>query len=100
MKRTTIFVPPPLERDLQLYAQRENRSTASVVREALAEYLASRSPNAQLPSFAGAFDSSRADTADRHDELVFKQLRPHGDEPPRSRLRRTGARPTAGRRRR
>ena len=40
MKRTTIFVPETLERDLQLYAKREGKAVAAVVREAVAEYLA------------------------------------------------------------
>jgi len=77
MKRTTIFVPEALERDLQLYARREGRPTAAIVREALAAYIAQR-PAAELPSFTGAFDSGRADTADRHEALLFRRLVPHG----------------------
>ena len=42
MKRMTIFVPESLERDLQLYAIREGKPTAAIVREALAEYVARR----------------------------------------------------------
>jgi plasmid stability protein len=77
MKRTTIFVPEALERDLQLYAAREGKSTAAVVREALAEYVANRRTPGALPSFAAAFASGHADTAERHEELLFKQLTPH-----------------------
>jgi predicted transcriptional regulator len=77
MKRTTIFVPEALERDLQLYARREGRPTAAIVREALAAYIAGR-PAAGLPSFTGAFDSGHTDTAERHDELIFRKLAPHG----------------------
>ena len=77
MKRTTIFVPEELERDLQLIAHREGRPTAAVVREALAEYLAKR-PATALPSFAGAFDSGHTDTAERHEAILFKRLSPHG----------------------
>ena len=79
MKRTTIFVPEPLERDLQLYARRERRPVASVVREALAEYLAARRPTAALPSFTAAGDSGRSDIAERHEELLWTE--PHGDLP-------------------
>jgi hypothetical protein len=50
---------------------------ASIVREALAAYIAGR-PAADLPSFTGAFDSGHADTAERHDELIFRNLAPHG----------------------
>ena len=78
MKRTTIFVPEGLERDLQLYARREGKPTAAIVREALAAYIAGR-PAADLPSFTGAFDSAHADTAERQDELIFRSLAPHGD---------------------
>jgi hypothetical protein len=78
MKRTTIFVPEALERDLQLYARREGKATAAIVREALAAYIAGR-PAADLPSFTGAFDSGHADTAERQDELIFRNLRPHGE---------------------
>lgn len=83
MKRTTIFVPEALERDLQLYAKSEGRPTASIVREALAEYLAKRRPSAALPSFIGAFASGRSDTAERHEELLFTDLDPHGGAPAR-----------------
>jgi hypothetical protein len=93
MKRTTIFVPESLERDLQLYAQREQKPVASVVREALAEYLATRLPTAALPSFTGIGQSGRTDTASRHEELLWRD--PHTDAPPPSRVpsrRRSSAR--------
>ena len=79
MKRTTIFVPETLERDLQLYAKREGKPAAAVVREALAEYIARRQPASALPSFAGRFASGRSDTAERHEELLFASLSPHAD---------------------
>ena len=89
MKRTTIFVPEALERDLQLYARRVGKSTAAVVREALAAYVAQRQPADRLPSFSGAFDSGLTDTAERHEEILFAGLSPH-DAAPTSR-RRPGA---------
>ena len=95
MKRTTIFVPETLERDLQLYARRAGKPTAAVVREALAAYIAER-PAADLPSFTGAFDSGRSDTAERHEEILFQNLAPQGPttrakarHAPRPRRRRT-----------
>ena len=86
MKRTTIFVPEALERDLQLYARRSGKPAAAVVREALVAYLAERSRGEHLPSFAGAFDSGHADTAQRHDEILFRRLTPHSGtaEPPQT----------------
>jgi hypothetical protein len=80
MKRTTIFVPEPLERDLQLYAQRRNKPVAWVVREALASYLAAERSETRVPSFVGVGDSGRTDVADRHEELLWTD--PHGDDRP------------------
>jgi hypothetical protein len=94
MKRTTIFIPESLERDLQLYARRERKPAASIVREAIAAYIVRGRRGSALPSFAGAFDSGRADTADRHEELLFKGLTTHGAEssrPKRARARRRRA---------
>jgi hypothetical protein len=79
MKRTTIFVPEPLERDLQLYARSERKPVASVVREALVEYLAARRPASALPSFVGVGQSGRSDIAERHEELLWTA--PHGRRP-------------------
>jgi hypothetical protein len=81
MKRTTIFVPEPLERDLQLYARRENKPVAWVVREALAEYLTMRGPKSTMPSFTGIGHSGRSDIAERHEELLWTE--PHGGPSPR-----------------
>jgi len=82
MKRTTIFVPEALERDLQLYARRQKKPTAVVVREALAEYIARHQPARALPSFTGSFASAYSDTAQRHEELLFTSLASHPHPPP------------------
>ena len=78
MKRTTIFIPEGLERDLHLYARREGKAVASVVREAVAEYIADGRARTTLPSFTGAFTGPYTDTAERHEDLLFKRLTPHG----------------------
>lgn len=80
MKRTTIFVPEPLERDLQLYARQEQKPVAFVVREAIVEYLAARRPGSALPSFVGIAESGRSDIAERHEELLWTE--PHGESDP------------------
>lgn len=87
MKRTTIFVPEPLERDLQLHARRERKPVASVVREALAEYLASRRSASALPSFTGIGESGRQDIAERHEELLWTDPHESGAAAGRRRLR-------------
>jgi predicted transcriptional regulator len=79
MKRTTIFVPEELERDLQLYARRAGKPTAVVVREALTAFVARKRAAADLPSFAAAFDSGVTDTAEHHEDMLFARLAPHED---------------------
>ncbi len=71
MKRTTLFIDEALERDLQSIARQEKRAVASVVREALATYVASREP-ADTPalSFIGAGASGHSDTAERHEDTA------------------------------
>jgi len=94
MKRTTIFVPEPLERDLQLYARQEGKPVASVVREALAEYLAARrDAAAALPSFVGIGESGRTDVAELHEQLLWHD--PHGDPAPPARAPSRRPRPRA-----
>jgi hypothetical protein len=99
MKRTTIFVPEALERDLQLCAERDGKPVAALFREAVAAYLAGRRSATGLPSFAGAFDSGRADTAERHEEMVFRDLMPHGGAPDLRATRASTTRPRRARRR-
>jgi hypothetical protein len=77
MKRTTIFVPEALERDLQLYARQQGKPMAFVVREAVEAYLVAHRPATRLPSFAGIGASDRADTAETHEALLFRDLDPH-----------------------
>ena len=105
MKRTTIFIPEDLERELQIYADRAGKPVASVVREAIAAYVVDDAGVSTLPSFAGAFDSGHTDTAERHDELLFANLTPHGEparavraarRPSPAPRRTQGKRPTRG----
>lgn len=99
MKRTTIFVPEALERDLQLYARRKGVPTAAVVREALAAYIA-HEPAMELPSFAAAFDSGFTDTAERHEDILFSRLSPHGGAPQKRTAKRRPVAPASRRKRR
>ncbi|MFQ5704600.1 MAG: ribbon-helix-helix protein, CopG family [Gemmatimonadales bacterium] len=75
MKRTTIFLDEPLLARAQRLAEREGRSFASVVREALAIYLDVRPATPGLPSIAGAFESGCRDTSENVDELLWSD--PH-----------------------
>ncbi len=73
MRRTTIFLDEQLERELKALAKRGGKPMASVVREALAAYIVSEkeTPPGAL-GFVGAGRSGRRDTAERHEELLWK----------------------------
>jgi len=101
MKRTTIFIDSELERDLRLYAERQGRSTASVVREALAQWVVlQRTVPKTRPGFVATGGSGHADTAERAEELVFGALDPHGGSRTRgpALTRRPAGRPPQARR--
>jgi len=75
MHRTTIFLDDKLQRRLQRLAERRGVSFASVVREALAQYVARPAGSSALPSIAGRFSSGQPDTSERVDELLWRD--PH-----------------------
>jgi hypothetical protein len=75
MKRTTVFLDDGLLARARRHARREGVSFATVVREALAAYLATPRGDASLPSIAGRFSSGSDDTAERADELLWRD--PH-----------------------
>ena len=76
MKRTTVFLEENLLVKAQRYARKNGVSFATLVREALATYLATgNTATARLPSFAGQFESGRSDTSSRVDELLWSD--PH-----------------------
>lgn len=84
MRRTTVFLDDPLLKRLKQRARAEDRSFASLVREALAEYLA-RGPGtgSPLPSITGAFESQHGDTARLHEELLSHLIAQRDDADPR-----------------
>jgi hypothetical protein len=75
MKRTSLFLDAKILRDLKSAADRRNVSVASLVREAIARYLAEPSGAARLPSVAGRFSSGKKNTSARVDELLWRD--PH-----------------------
>jgi len=79
MKRTTIFIEEALERRLQQFARRQDRSVASVVREALTSHLDSKVAPFELPP---TFDSGRSDIATRFEELLFQDFDVHAGARP------------------
>ncbi len=79
MKRTTIFIDEPAERDLKALAERQGRPKAALVREAIREYLARNRPTGSRLGFVAAGRSGRSDVAERHEELLWSER--DGDEP-------------------
>lgn len=53
MEKTTIYLPDELQGQLRYEAKRQKKSQASLIREAVATYLASQTR--QLPSFVGSY---------------------------------------------
>jgi predicted transcriptional regulator len=96
MKRTTLFMDPQLERELQALARRDGRPMAALVREAVTQYVAAaRAHRTGRLGFIAAGRSGRTDIADRHEELLFDAT-----PPPSPKSRPTRVRPAASRRRR
>ena len=73
MKRTTIFIDEPMERELKALAEQEGRPKAALVREALGEYLARRHRGGRRLGFAAIGGSGRHDTAERHEEVLWRE---------------------------
>lgn len=76
MKRTSLFLDDKLLRSLRRLATRRGVSVASIVREAVASYLAEPPVAGVLPSIAGRFASGMSDTSARVDDLLWND--PHG----------------------
>ena len=75
MKRTSIFLDDQTLKRLQLAAARQGVSSASMIREAVAVYLAAPPAPSPVPSILGQFSSGQTDTASKVDELLWSN--PH-----------------------
>jgi len=99
MKRTTIFIEESVEADLHALARRQRRPVAALVRDAVAQYVVSeRQASPARVGFIGIGRSGESDTAERHEDILFAGVTPHGagstvehSRPPR-RAKATGAR--------
>jgi len=66
--KTTVYLPEAEYRRLKALAEREGRSTAELIREAVTEYALRRAGQAR-PRSIGAFQGG-ADLAERTEELL------------------------------
>jgi 16S rRNA U516 pseudouridylate synthase RsuA-like enzyme len=88
MKRTTIFLDEGLEREMRAMAEYRGEPVASLVREALGRYVATETKRRRPRlRFIAAGRSGTSDTAERNEELVFRNLRPHGKPSRKTRRR-------------
>ena len=93
MKRTTLFIDPQLERELQALARRDGRPMAALVREAVAQYVAAaRVQGSGRLGFVAAGRSGRSDIAERHEDLLFDAEPGPAPRPRTKAVRRAGAR--------
>ena len=82
MKRTTLFIDEGMERDLQALARRRAIPVAKLVRESLGQYLAAENRKQGLTlRFLGRGHSGRKDIAERHEDLLWRDLFPHAAHP-------------------
>jgi predicted transcriptional regulator len=82
MKRTTIFIDEAMERDLHALAQRKRAPVSALVREALRRYLAEEHRRQKFSlRFLAAGRSGRKDIAERHEQLLWRDLKPHDTLP-------------------
>jgi hypothetical protein len=88
MKRTTIFLPEGLERDLQAEARRRGEPMAALVREALAQYVAGSRPSGSALSFVGCGAAADPHGAERHEQLLWTDPHRASAEPIRRQRRR------------
>lgn len=75
MKRTTVFIDDGTLKRLQQAAARKGVSSAAMIREALAVYLATPATPTPAPSVLGQFASGKSDTASNVDEMLWSN--PH-----------------------
>lgn len=66
-------------------AESRGKPVASLVREALGRYVALETKRRPPLRFLAAGRSGKSDTAERYEELVFRDLGPHGKSPRQTR---------------
>jgi len=75
MNRTSLFLDEEMIKRIQKLARARGVSFATLVREALAQYIVEAEPATSVPSIAGRFASGEKDTSERVDELLWRN--PH-----------------------
>jgi len=86
MKRTTILADEETLLYLRHLAERRHDTLTSVIKEALAEYVAKHAPPKRRVSITGIGRSGESDVSERDEEILENELGDYGWEgPPRTR---------------
>jgi predicted DNA-binding protein len=74
-KRTQVYFPMELYRKVERIAKEESKSVASIVREAVDEYLKKREAidweNDAFFNIVGIMESGKGDLAENHDKYLY-----------------------------
>jgi len=82
MKRTTLFIDEGMERELQALARRRAVPVSRLVRESLGRYLTAENQSQEVTlRFLGRGRSGRHDIAERHEDLLWREMVPHKSKP-------------------
>jgi predicted NBD/HSP70 family sugar kinase len=74
LTKTTVYLPVAEYRRLQALAREQNRSTAELIREAIAEFRRRHVPRSR-PKSIGVGRSGRDDLSERAEELLARMSR-------------------------
>ncbi len=81
MRRTTLFVEEAVDHEIHALARRKGVPVSALVRESLARYLAEQKRGQTFAlRFLGEGHSGRKDVAERHEDLLWRDLNPHGSK--------------------
>jgi hypothetical protein len=78
MKRTTLFVEESVDHELHALARRKGVPVPALVRESLSRYLTKQKRGQTFAlRFLGQGHSGRSDVAERHEDLLWRDVAPH-----------------------
>jgi hypothetical protein len=77
MKRTTLFVKESVDHELRALARRKGVPVSALVRESLSRYVIEQKGGQTFAlRFLGQGHSGRSDIAERHEDLLWREVAP------------------------
>jgi len=81
MRRTTLFVEESVDQELHALARRKGIPVSALVRESLARYVSEQKRSQTFAlRFLGQGHSGQKDVAERHEEILWRDLGPHASK--------------------